>query len=360
MQKYFLNTIRQYIFIILTATVILLILQTKIFSQENIFKVEKVKVAGLEDINFSRDKYINRAFSKSFKMLMSKILVSSDLKKIKNVKSNKIKSLINSFQITEEKYEKGEYSAAFTIVYNEKKLTKLLANKNISFSQPRKISSVIFPILFIEDQLQNFNENFFYNKWLEIEIENEIIEFILPLEDLDDLEKIQKMKNRIEDFDISDVIKKYNENNYVFLFMDYKNKKLNTYLKTSFENNVISKNISYEIDNIKNISKLNFIIKDLKIKITDLWKEINFVNLLMPLSITIKFKHKNINDLDKLKNTLNKINLIDNYNIQKFNIDHSFFEIYYFGNPKRLSSELYKFGYELKNNQGHWELFAND
>jgi len=77
----------------------------------------------------------------------------------------------------------------------------------------------------------------------------------------------------------------------------------------------------------------------------------------MPLSITFKYEHSNIRDLDKLKNTLNQINLIDNYFIEKFNTESSSFKIYYFGNPKRLSSELLKFGYKLKNNQGYWELF---
>ena len=142
--------------------------------------------------------------------------------------------------------------------------------------------------------------------------------------------------------------------------MYYKNKKLKTHIKLNFDNNKISKNITYEINNIKNEDKLSFILKDLKIKITDIWKEMNYLNLLMPLSITVKFKHSNIQDLDKLKNVLKKIKIIDNYTLEKFNIDNSFFKIYYYGNPKRLSSELFKFGYGLNNNQSHWELLAND
>ena len=43
-------------------------------------------------------------------------------------------------------------------------------------------------------------------------------------------------------------------------------------------------------------SKLNFILKDLKTKITDLWKEKNIVNLSIPLILTIKFNHKKLKE----------------------------------------------------------------
>ena len=322
------RALRQYIFIISAATILLLNSYSKSFSEENIFLVDKVKVGGKVDINFSRDKYINKAFIESFEILMSKILVSSDLNKIKNIKLNKIKELINSFQIVEEKYIKGKHEVIFKIFYNEQKIKKFLANKNISFSQPREIPAILYPVLFVED----------------------------PLEDLDDLSKIQEMKNKIEDLNVTRIVSRYNSENYVFLFMDYKNKKLKTHIKLNFDNNKINQNITYEIDNIKNKEKLSFILQDLKTKITDIWKEMNYLNLLMPLSITVKFKHSNIQDLDKLKNVLKEIKLIDNYELERFNINHSFFKIYYYGNPKRLSSELFKFGYELNNNQSHWEL----
>jgi len=357
MLKHIFNTARQYIFIILTATIFVLVLISKSFCDENIFAVNEVKVEGKVDVNFTREKYINKAFLDSFKILMSKVLVSSDLNKIKKMKLNEVRSLISSFKILNEKYVKGNYEVTFSIFYSEKKIKSFLANKNISFSEPKDISVVLFPILFVEDQAKSFNENIFYKEWINVKVKNDVINFILPLEDLDELEVIQNIKNKIEEIDIAKIVKKYNNKNYVLLFMYFEKKKLNTYIKMNFDGNKISKNIFYKIDNLNNEDKIDFIIKDLKIKLLDFWKEMNFVNLLMPLSITFKYEHSNIRDLDKLKNTLSKINLIDNYFIEKFNTESSSFKIYYFGNPKRLSSELLKFGYKLKNNQGYWELF---
>ena len=360
MFKYLASKGRQYIFIFLTATILLIFPFSKSYSQENIFIVNKVKVTGQVDKNFSRKNYINEALSKSFKMLMSKILVSSDLGKTGKVKLNEIKSFINSFQILSENYKKGNYEVSFKIFYNEKKIKDFLANNNISYSQPSKITVVFFPALFVEEQMQSYNKNYFYKKWLEVEIENKLIDFILPIEDLDDLLKLEKMKNNIKDFDAKNLVKKYDVENYVFLFMYYDNKKLNTHLRANFDGNEINKNFSYEITNIKNEEKLNFVLKDLKIKITDLWKEMNFINLLMPLSINVKFKHNNIKNLDKIKNILYKIKLIDNYTLEDFDIHYSHFKIYYYGNPKKLKSELFKFGYDLKDSQNHWELVYNE
>ena len=360
MSKNLITRLREYIFVILAVTIFSLISFSKSFSEENVFIIDNVKVQGAIDINFSRDKYINKAFLVSFEILMFRILLSKDLTKISNIKLDKIRNLIDSFQILEETYQKNEYKATFKIFYNDNKIKKLLIKKNISFSQPQNISAVFFPVLFVNDELQNFDENYFYNQWINVEIKNEPINFILPLDDLDDISKIKEMKNRIEEFNVGDLANKYNIKNYVFALLDYRNKQLNIYLKTNFDGNEMSKNISYKLSNIKDESKLHFILKDLKIQITDIWKKANIVNLLMPLSIRIKFQHINFLDLDKLENTFDKISIIDNYALEEFNINHAFFKIYYFGNPKRLRTELLKFGYQLIDEQGHWELYIDD
>ena len=360
MSKNLITRLREYIFVILVVTIFSLISFSKSFSEENVFIIDNVKVQGAIDVNFSRDKYINKAFLVSFEILMFRILLSKDLTKISNIKLDKIRNLIDSFQILEETYQKNEYKATFKIFYNDNKIKKLLIKKNISFSQPQNISAVFFPVLFVNDELQNFDENYFYNQWINVEIKNEPINFILPLDDLDDISKIKEMKNRIEEFNVGDLANKYNIKNYVFALLDYRNKQLNIYLKTNFDDNEMSKNISYKLSNIKDESKLHFILKDLKIQITDIWKKANIVNLLMPLSIRIKFQHINFLDLDKLENTFDKISIIDNYALEEFNINHAFFKIYYFGNPKRLRTELLKFGYQLIDEQGHWELYIDD
>ena len=312
------------------------------------------------DIDFSRDKYIHKAFLVSFEILMSKILLSKDLNKTNNIKLNKIKDLINSFQILKETYQGDEYKATFKIFYNDIKVKKLLGQRNISFSLPKKISAVFFPILFANEEIQYFNNNFFYKQWTTVEIKNELINFILPVENLDDISTLKEIKNKIDELNVESFVNKYNIKNYVFTLMHHENKLLNIYLVANFNNKKTNKNITYELNDIKNEIKLNLILKDLKTQITDIWKEENIVNLLMPLSIKIKFQYNNLKDLDVLRNVFYKISIIDNYSLDELNIDHSFFKIYYYGNPKRLQNELLKFNYQLKNKQGLWELYIDE
>ena len=360
MFKYLLNKSREYIIIILFATILLLVSFSKSFSEDNIFVVDKVEVNGTIDLNFSREKYINKAFLESFRLLTSKILVSRDLEKVSNIKLKKIKSLINSFQIIDETYISNEYKLILRISYNDDKIKKFLGQKNISFSQPKKISAIFFPILIINDEIKNFDENFFYSNWNSVQIENESINFILPIDELDDSFKIREMKNRIEDIEISSLVNKYDIKNYTFAIIDYNNENLKIHIKTKFEENKMSKNIFYKISNINDKKELNLILIDLKMQITDLWKEANVVNLLLPLSIKIKFENKNLLNLDKLKNNLSSISIVDSYFLDEFDINNSYFKIYYYGNPKKLTTELLKFGYKLKNEQGHWELKINE
>ena len=131
--KYLITFLREYIFIFLTATIFLFIAFTKSFSKENVFTINNVKIKGTVDLNFSREKYLNRAFLNSFEILMTKILLSRDLNKISDIKLEQIKKLIRNFQILEESYSKDIYKINIKILYNDTKVKKFLSQKNISF-----------------------------------------------------------------------------------------------------------------------------------------------------------------------------------------------------------------------------------
>ena len=160
--KYLISFLREYIFIFLTATIFLFTTSTKSFSEENVFIINNVKIEGTVDLNFSREKYLNKAFLDSFEILMTKVLLSRDLKKVSDIKLKQIKNLMSSFQILEESYSKNKYRANVKILYNDVKVKKFLSKKNISFSQPENISVIFYPALFINEEIQNFSENYFY------------------------------------------------------------------------------------------------------------------------------------------------------------------------------------------------------
>ena len=140
--KYLITSSRKYIFVFFVSTIFLFISFTKSFSEENVFTINNVKAEGPIDLDFSRDKYLNKAFMDSFDILMEKILLSRDLSKISNIKLKEIKNLISGFQILGESYRKNEYRLNIKIFYNEFRVKKFLGRKNISFSQSENISAV--------------------------------------------------------------------------------------------------------------------------------------------------------------------------------------------------------------------------
>jgi hypothetical protein len=46
--------------------------------------------------------------------------------------------------------------------------------------------------------------------------------------------------------------------------------------------------------------------------------------------------------------------------MEEFNTNNSFFKIYYYGNPKKLSNELLEFGYHLRSDQGKWAIYKDE
>ena len=52
--------------------------------------------------------------------------------------------------------------------------------------------------------------------------------------------------------------------------------------------------------------------------------------------------------------------LDNNYNLEQFNINDSYFKIYYFGDPKKLRSEFLGYGYRLNDKQGYWQLYLKE
>ena len=58
---------------------------------------------------------------------------------------------------------------------------------------------------------------------MEVEIKNELINFVLPLEDLDDISRIKEKKNKIEELNVDDFVNKYDIKNYVLTLLNHQN-----------------------------------------------------------------------------------------------------------------------------------------
>ena len=84
--------------------------------------VEELEISKEIDLEFSRNKVIDDAFKKAFYRLLSQILNSSDIKKLKNVNMKEIKTLVENFKIKNEIFRDNKYNAKFDVYFNKDKI----------------------------------------------------------------------------------------------------------------------------------------------------------------------------------------------------------------------------------------------
>ena len=98
----FLNTTKKIIYIIFILIFLSIILSNHSLASNHILAVEKLEISKEIDLEFSRTKIIDEAFKKAFYRLLSQILNSTDINKLKNVNMREIKTLVENFKIKNE------------------------------------------------------------------------------------------------------------------------------------------------------------------------------------------------------------------------------------------------------------------
>ena len=219
----FLKIQKLYIFFI--SLVLFIIIFFTSFLYANTFKVSDIKISSPFELNFNKNRVIDDGFRVSFFNLISMITTSGDKDKIKNIQLKEIKGMIDSFTISDEKFINNVYFAKLETTFNKKKTLFFLENKNIfpSIGVTNKI--LLIPILVDveKDNIYLFNNNIFYKKWNEKNKSYYLLDYLLPTEDLDDLNKIQEMSSSIENYDFTSLITKYDLKDYIVSII-FKNK----------------------------------------------------------------------------------------------------------------------------------------
>ena len=304
--------------------------------------VKNIKIKEQYDINFNKDKVINKGFEKGFKTLIFKIVESKDKKLFEDIPNNKISSLIDNFSITNEKFVNNNYEVDFEVKFDKKKLLSFIREKKVISSVP-KVTDVLFIPILIDTQsneIKFFDENYFYNNWNNVNKNYFLLNYNLPDENIENFHFFQKIKNNIENNDLSEITNKYNFEN-IFVVIFYKNKKnLQIFSKISFSNsnfkfNLNQKNINYE-DN----KTLDQIILNLKNLYEDKWKLINKINTSITIPVKISLKNNNFITSDKLENILNQSDFVYEYEIEKMNSEEIIYKIIYNNNPEKFLNTL--------------------
>ncbi len=156
--------------------------------QAKSFEIRDIEVSKPFEINFNKDQIIDEGFKKAFFELISQITKSSDQKKIEKIRLSKIKGMIESFTIKEEKFINDTYFVNVGVTFNKKKVHKFLEENNIFPSVPEIKNFLLIPIIIDEKnrELLLFSNNEFFEEWNNTTKDNKLIKYILPTEDLED------------------------------------------------------------------------------------------------------------------------------------------------------------------------------
>ena len=346
------------VYIFFSSFVLFIIIFSTTYSHANTFKVSNIEISSPFEVNFEKNRVIDDGFKISFFNLLTMITTSGDRDKIKNTPIKEIKGMIDSFTIGEEKFINNEYFANLETTFNKKKVLKFLERKNIFPSMPLKNKVLLIPILIDTetDSVYLFYNNIFYNKWNDKKNNFQLLEYLLPSEDLDDLDKIQSVKNNIDAHDFSDLIAKYDLKDHIVLII-YKNKsEIKILSKINLNNSLKLDNKRYDKINLQNESEAETLIIDLKNAYEEQWKKNNEINTSIKLPITISVNSKNYKQIAEIENAIENIDLISEFYTLKFDSQNILFKIIYNGSPKFFLNDMSKQNLDLIMTNNVWKV----
>ena len=320
-----------YIFFIILSLNIFFFSTVKLYAKA--FEVENIEISEPFEINFDKNEIIDAGFKIAFNELISLITDSNDQKKIKNIRLNEIKSMIETFSIKEEKFINEIYYVNLGVLFNKKKIFNFLENKNIFPSIPNRKKFLFIPIIIDEDKkdLLIFSNNLIFSEWNNYNQSYNLIQYILPTEDLEDLRILKKNYENIEEYDFKDITNKYFLNDSIVLLV-FKNKnELRTLSRITINDEVSLKNRSFLDINLNSLNQTINVINNLKTNYEDHWKKSNRINTSIKLSLNVQIDTKNNYKVADFEKKLGQIDLIYDYFITKFNKDNAIYEIIFNG-----------------------------
>ena len=322
------------------------------------FEINDIEISQPFEINFDKNKVIDLGFKNAFFELIYSLIKSSDFKKIDSIKLNEIKSMIETFSIKEEKFIDKKYYLNLGVSFNKKKIFRYLEKKNIFPSQIFRERFLFIPIIINENgnNISIFSNNPIYDNWNKDVKTYELINYLLPSEDLEDYNLIKFNLDNLETYDFSEITKKYFLNNYIISLIFRSKSEIRVLNKIYNEKNEIIKNNTFKNLDLNNNEDLILLRDSLKNLFEDTWKKINEINTSIKLSINIKIKNDNLRKSNRFETDLLDIELVNDFSIQKFNEDFIFYEILFNGTVQNFINIMKNKNYNLNTEKKVWTI----
>ena len=323
------------------------------FSTENIqaktFLINDIEISTPFEINFDKNNIIDEGFLQAFDMLVLSIVQTKDQKKLNKTPLSLIKGMIETFSIKEEKFIDEIYYLSLNVSFNKKKILNLMEKKNIFPSPPVEKNIFFLPIIVDRDSddISIFSENYIFNNWNSNNQKYHLLRYILPTEDLEDFNLIKRNSKYLESYNFSEIIKKYNLDEYIIAIIFKENNMIKVLNKINFNQQENFKNISFQNLNIDNDQEANKLVESLKIIYENYWKSENDINTSVKISLTISINNNDNSKISKFEEILNDMDLVYDFSIYKFDNKDSFYKIIFNGSPEHFIKIMKNKNYKL-------------
>ena len=258
-----------------------------VLSEKNLFNVNNIEINN--QLSSNNEILANKAIKKAFQNLIERLILDKDIATLEGLKFNQIKELVAYYQILEKTNEEKDQVKSFNIFFDKDKLHDLFYQKGILYSDISKNELYLLPILKKDNQFFIYSQNYFYEKWNKID-QNELIEFILPIENIETLQKVNANKNNIMDLDIREIFQEYSGKNLAIVFIEDSKSSIKIFLKTKIMGKNINKSIIIKKGDLDENNFNDKIILDVKKEITNLFKLNNLIDVRTPSFINTEFR----------------------------------------------------------------------
>ena len=324
----------------------------------NSFKINEIEVSEDFNLDFNKKKVFDKAFKSAFFQLISTVVLSKDIKKIENTSLSTIKSLIDSFNVSDEQFFENKYYAKFNVSFNKKNTYKYFESKNIFPSMPKKLDLLFLPLLINsnENELIYFGESPIYNNWESYKKKYHLLNYILPNEDIEDTQIFNNNIELIEEYNFNKIVIKYDLEDYIISIIYQNQNQINVLSKLQLKNNYKIFNNIYKDLNLSDDKSISKLIFDLKNLYEDEWKKLNLINTSIQLPITLSLLSKDYDKINLFEKTLEDLDLVSNFMILSFNNKNIFYKVIYNGSPDKFFNEIEASGLNLEKNDQTWQI----
>ena len=185
-----------------------------LLSENNLFNVNNILINKKD--NLSNNQLANQAIKEAFNLLSKRILLKKDIQKISDLNYLNIRELVTYYNISK---KTNNDDVIFNVTFDKDKIHNLFYNRGILYSDIVDKDFYILPIFLKQNEIYIFSNNYFYKNWNEYS-DDDLLEFILPLENIEIIQSINKSRDNLLSLNLDLIFNEFTNKNIAIALIE--------------------------------------------------------------------------------------------------------------------------------------------